>query len=451
MRSPRTPSLRRHKPSSLGVVTLNGKDHYLGHWPAGHKGPPQAVRLAYDQLIAEWLAAGRRLQPVTAEQPAGVSINELLVAFWGHAGQHYRHEDGTPTNELNNLRPSLRLLRELYGMLPAAEFSPLKLKVVRQKMIDARRYRVRFKVRAGEEEKARERWVWERGFRRAAAGCEAFWRGKWRPAELVASEKALSRGVINQRVGHILRVFRWGVAEELVPETVHRALTAMPGLQKGRADAHEGEGVKPVAIEVVEKTLPKLPAPVAAMVRLQVLTGMRVGEVMVMRAIDLTMTGPVWTYKPASHKNNYRGMDRIIYLGPQAQEVVKPFLTTNLEACLFSPRAYVEALHRRRAEQRKTRRTPSELRRGRKAKPRRAPAERYNRRSYRVAIVRACQKARVPEWSPLQLRHTAATTIRARYGVEAAKAILGHRKVETTQIYAERDLVRAQEIMREIG
>jgi integrase len=171
---------------------------------------------------------------------------------------------------------------------------------------------------------------------------------------------------------------------------------------------------------------------------------------MVMRAIDLTMSGPVWTYCPATHKNKHRGLDRVIFLGPQAQETVKPFLTTNLEAYLFSPRAYVEDLRRRRAEQRKTKRTPSELRR-RKAKPRRVPAERYNRRSYRLAIVRACQKAGVTEWSPLQLRHSAATAIRARYGVEAAKVILGHTKVETSQIYAERDLGKAQEIMAEIG
>ena len=57
----------------------------------------------------------------------------------------------------------------------------------------------------------------------------------------------------------------------------------------------------------------------------------------------------------------------------------------------------------------------------------------------------------VPHWSPLQLRHTAATAIRAKYGVEAAKVILGHTKVETTQIYAERDLGKAREIMAEIG
>ena len=57
----------------------------------------------------------------------------------------------------------------------------------------------------------------------------------------------------------------------------------------------------------------------------------------------------------------------------------------------------------------------------------------------------------MPAWSPLQLRHTAATAIRARYGLEAAKAILGHSRVETSQIYAERDMGRAEEIMAEIG
>jgi integrase len=61
------------------------------------------------------------------------------------------------------------------------------------------------------------------------------------------------------------------------------------------------------------------------------------------------------------------------------------------------------------------------------------------------------ERLRVPHWTPLQLRHTAATAIRARYGVEAAKVILGHTKVETTQIYAERDLTRAKQIMGEIG
>jgi integrase len=451
MRTARTPSLRRHKPSSLGVVTLNGKDHYLGHWPEGSKNPPAAVRLAYDQLIAEWLAAGRRLQPVPEKQPEGISINELLVAFWRHAEQHYRDGAGKTTSELDNVRDSIRPLKALYGLLPAAEFSPLKLKAVRQNLLDARRYRVRFAARIDGEEKTLERRVWEHCFRPTPAGCEVLWNKKWRPAELLGSERALSRDVINARIRRLVRVFRWGVAEELVPESVHRALAAVPGLQRGRTEAPERGGVKPVAVEVVESALAAMPAPVAAMTRLQLLTGMRTGEVMIMRAIDLNMAGPTWTYAPHKHKNRHRGMERVIFLGPQAQEIIRPFLTTNLEAYLFSPRAYVEALHARRAAARKTKRTPSELRRRRKARPKLQPAERYDRRGYRQAVVRACRKAGVPAWAPLQLRHTAATLIRAKYGIEATKVVLGHSKVETSQIYAERDLSKAQEIMREIG
>jgi integrase len=172
---------------------------------------------------------------------------------------------------------------------------------------------------------------------------------------------------------------------------------------------------------------------------------------MAMRAGDIDMAGPVWEYRPRRHKNQHRGLPRVILLGPQAQAILGPFLTAEPAAYLFSPRRYVEELRARRAATRKTKRTPSEAKRQGKAQPKRTPGERYTRRSYRVAVVRACQKAGVPGWSPLQLRHTAATLFRAKYGLEAAKAILGHSRVETSQIYAERDLAKAQQVMTEIG
>jgi integrase len=261
----------------------------------------------------------------------------------------------------------------------------------------------------------------------------------------------LCRTTINARVNRVRRVFRWAVRKRLVSVEVIQSLATVPGLQGGRTAAPEPEGVLPVVAEDVNATLPNLPAPVRAMVELQRLTGCRPGEVMAMRAIDLSMTGSVWTYRPVSHKNKHRGLDRVIFLGPQAQQVIKPFLTTNLEAYLFSPRAYVEALHRRRAEQRKTKRTPSELMRKRTAKPLRVPAERYSRRSYRVAIARACRKAGVPAWSPLQLRHSAATFVRANYGVEAAQVMLGHQRADVTQIYALRNQALAERVAAEIG
>src|SRR5438552_2554774 len=99
MRVPRTPSLRRHKPSQQAVVTLNGKDIYLGPWPARLRKVPPTTRESYDRQIAEWLANGRRL-PQGGEAGAAPTVAELIGCFWPYAEQHYRRPAGTTTNEL---------------------------------------------------------------------------------------------------------------------------------------------------------------------------------------------------------------------------------------------------------------------------------------------------------------------------------------------------------------
>ena len=391
------PSYRLHKQSGQAVVTLpdgigNRRDVLLGRY-----GSPES-RAEYARVLAEWEANGRRL-PQAAIPATDLSINELLLHYWRWAEEHYRDAEGNPSRELENLKDAMRPLRRLHGHTSARAFGPLALRALQGEM-----------VRSG-----------------------------------------LSRSVVNYRINRVRRVFKWAASFELLPVAVCEALRTVPGLQRGRGDARETEPIRPVAEDHVEAALPFMPAPVKALVRLQHLTGCRSGEAMVMRAIDLTMTGPVWVFRPHRHKNKGRGLDRVIFLGPQAQEIIKPFLTTNLEAYLFNPHAYVEKMHALRAASRATKRTPSELKRRRKTKPKRKPGERYTRRSYRLAVVRACMKAGVPAWSPLQLRHTAATRIRAQFGLEAAKAILGHTRVETSQIYAERDLGQAEEIMRQIG
>jgi integrase len=68
-----------------------------------------------------------------------------------------------------------------------------------------------------------------------------------------------------------------------------------------------------------------------------------------------------------------------------------------------------------------------------------------------VAIQRACRRAGIPAFSPHQIRHTRATMIRRRYGLEGAKAVLGHTDTKITEIYAERNVELATRIMREIG
>ncbi len=56
------PKYRRHKASGQAVVTLNGRDHYLG--PHGTK----ASKAFYDRLIAEWLIQGRRVSAPAVEE-----------------------------------------------------------------------------------------------------------------------------------------------------------------------------------------------------------------------------------------------------------------------------------------------------------------------------------------------------------------------------------------------
>ena len=55
------------------------------------------------------------------------SVNEVIVAFWKHAEQHYRRADGTTTSELVEYKYALQCLRKLAGSEMAATFGPMKL------------------------------------------------------------------------------------------------------------------------------------------------------------------------------------------------------------------------------------------------------------------------------------------------------------------------------------
>jgi integrase len=158
-----------------------------------------------------------------------------------------------------------------------------------------------------------------------------------------------------------------------------------------------------------------------------------------------------WVYRPARHKSQHHDRERLIFLGPRAQALLRPFLTLDVSGYLFSPRRSVAQW---RAEQRARRNsplTPSQAARLPKANPRRTHGELYHHGSYRKAIRVACKRAGIPIWHPHMLRHSAAGEIRRRFGLEAAQAVLGHSELGTTQIYAAADLATARRIMLETG
>jgi hypothetical protein len=124
-------------------------------------------------------------------------------------------KDGRATDEQVCIRTALRPLLDLYAPSSVSDFTPLALKACREEMI-------------------------------TAGWC---------------------RRHINKQVCRIRQMFKWGVAEGMVPVAVHQALTALDGLKRGRTDATEKEAIQPVDDTMVEATLCELDPTLQAMVR----------------------------------------------------------------------------------------------------------------------------------------------------------------------------------------
>lgn len=205
------------------------------------------------------------------------------------------------------------------------------------------------------------------------------------------------------------------------------------------------------------------------MIELQLLTGMRPGEVVLMRLCDIDRTQQPWLYRPSRHKTAQHGHDRVVFLGPKAQELILPFIDDGQPArFLFSPsdadRNRRDEMHRRRVTPLSCGNRPGTNRKGR---PKKRPGERYTTHSYGRAIKYACQsafptpegldEARAKEWRashcwhPHQLRHNAATQFRKEYGLDVAQVVLGHKTLAVTQVYAERNEAMARETMAKCG
>lgn len=401
------PKYRHHKGSNQAFVQVKGRRHYLGVWNSA------ASKEAYARFLAETTVASIASAAPTASRH--LTIDELCAAYLDHADVYYR-KNGQPTRSIEEVHAAIRILVELYGETAAADFGPLGLLAIQAKLADGH-----------------------------------------------------ARSYVNKLVGYVRRIFKWGVSRQMVSAEIHVALTTVEWLKKGRTIAREPKPVKPVPVEVVEDTLPFMPAVVADMVRVQLATGARPGEVCAIRPADITRAGKVWEYRPQSHKTEHHEHQRVIFLGPRAQEVLLPYLLRPSEAHCFSPADSVKKVEEAKRARRKTRVQPSQRNR-KKSRPRKAPGLHYTRHSYSQAITRAIKAANrrrladalaqgrgpiivplLPHWHANQLRHTAGTEIRRTYGLEAAQVVLGHSKADITQIYAERDFAKAASVAAAIG
>ncbi len=396
------PKYRRHKKIYARVV-LNRREIHLGLY-----GSPES-RAAYERAVAEWLQTGRktprpkRLATAKRERDAlgldGVlTITELAVKYFEFA-QGYYVKNGEPTTEVDGIRYALKMLRKYYGESPVDEFGPTALKTIRAEFI---------------------RMGW-------------------------------ARTTINKQIGRIMRMFRWGVAETIVKPDTLTGLGAVPGLKAGRSKARETERIKPVPESDVEAIRPFASPVVMAMVDIQRLTGMRPTEVCLLRTLDLDRSATIWEYRPGFHKTQHYGKERFVYFGPLAQAVLTPWLRPDeADAYLFSPELSESIRLAKLRAERKTKVQPSQVARSTKD-PKRKPGKTYDDNTYRNSVAYACKKAGIKQWHPNQLRHLAATNIRREFGIEIARAVLGHSTVSMTEVYAEMDATKARDAMAKSG
>ena len=54
-------------------------------------------------------------------------------------------------------------------------------------------------------------------------------------------------------------------------------------------------------------------------------------------------------------------------------------------------------------------------------------------------------------WHPHRLRHSAATELRREFGVEMAQVTLGHKNVDITEVYAEKNLDAVARAISKVG
>lgn len=387
----RIPKYRLHKTSGQGLIEWQGQRFYLGRYNT-----PESLR-RYRAKVAQIM---EEVGAIEAAPQSGIVdlVPELVLAYLRWLKTDSRRE------KVQQARTACAHLVRTCPEVPVRDFRPTDFKRARESMV--------------------------------AAG--------W------------ARSYVNSQCRRIVRMFRWAVEHEMCPATVPATLREVAPLKKGKTTAPDREPVQAVDPAAVAAILPFASKAVAAMVQLQQLTAMRAGEVVLVRPCDVDRSAAVWLYRPERHKGTWLEKGRVVFLGPKAQAVLLPFLAREPQAYCFSPAEAVEERAATARANRKTKVQPSQAARRKKRTPIRAPRARYDTHSYGQAVEYAIAKAiksgaSVPHWTPLQLRHAAATEIRRKHGLEAAQVLLGHSRADVSQVYAARDLDLGIRIAGEVG
>lgn len=375
--SHRLPRMGRHS-SGQARVRLSGETHYLGPW-----GSPEA-HAAFAELLRKWIANGK--EPLGPRLPHAAELTFTVSALvdqyraWLDGTQRY-HKGGKPTSQRRVAWRALSLFEDFTGAVPVRRLSKSMLIQWRDRL-----------------EAGYPNWV---------------------------------RNTINRTVAHVLQMLSWGEDRGLVPAAVASGCATMKRLKRDECAGRREHGRerRAVSAEDVEKVAENCCNQVAAMMRLQMSTAMRPGEICALRWADIDKNGPDgnWIYTVVAPKTQHHGHATRYLIGERAQRILERFPAL--------PTAFIFSPAKRMAERSAARkRKPTHPRPG----PRRSFNNRWGTVAYRHHVIAACAAAGVEMFTPHELRHAAITRVIEVVGLTAASAVANHRDVAVTARYYHR-------------
>ena len=283
----------------------------------------------------------------------------------------------------------------------------------------------------------------------------------------------LSRDTIRRCVNLVRQGFQWGAVGGVVDQNHAASLLFVESPAKGKVK--EGRKLASVNKTNSEKAIPFLSPPLQKVVQLLWLTTARPSEILGLMGEDLEnlseqnqfhriqRTGSillrggadmdleqegVWAAVLEEHKTAGKGFERVIFFGPKAQEILRPIV--GVEGYLFKPREGREfQLAEQAKKQTTTGKGSKKPKKGELAE--RKPGEFYSSDALCKAVKKACKKAKIPPYSPYQIRHTASAAIMYSHGKEAASVYMGHKPSGMTGNYTGNNLRLAAKVAKEVG
>ena len=263
---------------------------------------------------------------------------------------------------------------------------------------------------------------------------------QWR--DRIERNRKLTRKGVNRKVQVVLAALRWGKTRGLLPKSAWADCREIEPVKKGECGTRRERlrERRAVTLAEIERVAAKCTCRhIAAMMRVQALLGCRPGEVAAMRWADIDKTPIVvdgvilWTYRVADSAAKTAHHDRSISypVPPRAQAILDEFPALP-RALIFSPQQ-------------------SMAERGRSRKTAPAFGPQWTARAYRNAVVRACEAAGVPYFTPHEIRHGAITRAAEQHGVLAAQRLANHSSASTTARYLHTEDDAAYRVAARIG